>query len=137
MDGQGITSAGDSLSLTASSPAVANVKRFIADKHSDAVSWYITLNNHASTRPKDYGGPLVRSAKDAMTFTQLGPRWQCTLCLPNSFEPNDGLEVRAIGEGGTKDSASEEACHTSVRHSVGWQRVARGLAPDALKLLGE
>ena len=35
-------------------------------------SWHLTLNNHASTRPKSYGGATVPSVKACKTFTPPG-----------------------------------------------------------------
>ena len=76
-------------------------------------SWHTTLNNHASTRPKTYGGPLVRCVTECKTFTQPGSAssaWRCVLDLPNSFEPSDGLRLVTEGEAANKDAASEQAC---------------------------
>ena len=75
--------------------------------------WHITLNNHASTRPKQYGGPLVTAVTQRKTFTPPGTAssaWRCVLDLPNSFEPGDGLRLVIEGEGATKEAASEQAC---------------------------
>ena len=39
--------------------------------------------------------------------------WRCTLSLPNSFAPTDGLEVLTTGIGTRRDAATDEACHTA------------------------
>ena len=49
--------------------------------------WYHTLNNHASTRPKKYGGPIVPSVRECMSFSQStaaanSPDTLCTLEMP-------------------------------------------------------
>ena len=76
-------------------------------------SWHTTLNNHASTRPKTYGGRLVQSVRECKTFTPPGSArnaWRCVLDLPNSFEPGDGLRLVTEVEAATKEAADEEAC---------------------------
>ena len=100
---------------------------YIAQHHAAHISWHITLNNHMSTRPKMYGGKLVPSVTDSKTFTQIVPgsasasapssasaNWHCSLDLPNSFAPGDGLRLQAEGFGRTKDEASELACRQAV-----------------------
>ena len=81
--------------------------------------WHMSLNCHASSRPKEYGGPLVRAVTACKTFTQAAPGsasapWHCSLDLPNSFSPEDGLLLHAEGEGPTKDDASEHACRNAL-----------------------
>ena len=44
------------------------VKNLIGGAHNPKMSWHFTLNNHASTRPKEYGGPLVKSAEAQNTY---------------------------------------------------------------------
>ena len=36
--------------------------------HHTGVSWHFVLNNHASTRPQKYGGPLVHAVTKCKTF---------------------------------------------------------------------
>ena len=90
-------------------------------------SWHTTLNNHASTRPKIYGGPLVPSVSQCKTFEHIAPgsasaatpssasaAWRCSLDLPNSFTPTDGRRLQTEGYATTKDEASELACRRAV-----------------------
>ena len=82
-------------------------------------SWHTTLNNHASTRPKEYGGALVQSVQKCKTFTPAAPGsasapWRCSLDLPNSFSPGDGRRVQVEAEGNTKEEASEKACRLAM-----------------------
>ena len=90
-------------------------------------SWHTTLNNHASTRPKMYGGPLVPSVSQCKTFEHIAPgsasaaapgsasaAWRCSLDLPNSFTPTDGRRLQTEGYATTKDEASELACRRAV-----------------------
>ena len=95
---------------SASPPTVEQYRESV---HSPTVSWHLTLNNHASTRPKEYGGKLVPAVTQCKTFTPPGDAsgvWRCVLDLPNSFESRDGLQHASEGEGATKVAASEQAC---------------------------
>ena len=72
-----------------------------------------------STRPKEYGGPLVHSVTKCKTYTQVEPGvasspWQCDLDLPNSFAPDDGLRLEVSGQASTKEAASEITCHLAM-----------------------
>ena len=95
---------------------------YIQQYHKTSISWHTTLNNHASTRPKAYGGKLVDSLTECKTFEQsLGSApvsdsatWRCRLVLPNSFARGDGRVLHSTGEGGTKDEASENACRQAI-----------------------
>ena len=101
---------------------VANLmvmKEYIKQNHNQAVSWHLTLNNTMSTRPKDHGGPVVRSVTDAKTFAPPGsssanPLWQCTLRLPHSFAAGDQRELVVVGSGTTQKEADEDACCASM-----------------------
>ena len=89
------------------------VEQYLESVHSPKVSWHLTLNNHAPTRPKEYGGRLVPAVTQCKTFTPPGSAsgaWRCVLDLPNSFEPGDGLQLVTEGDGATKEAASEQAC---------------------------
>ena len=90
-------------------------------------SWHTTLNNHASTRPKIYGGALVPGVSHCKTFEHIAPgsasaaapgsasaKWRCSLDLPNSFTPTDGRRLQTEGYATTKDEASELACRRAV-----------------------
>ena len=65
------------------------------------ISWHTILNNHASTRPKAYGGPVVRSSTNCKTFTRLGSStWRCELDMANSFAAGDATRrQRGSGSG--------------------------------------
>ena len=96
---------------------VEAVEAYLEEHHCG--SWHWTLNNHASTRPKAYGGPLVRAVTQCKTFAHVAPgsaseSWRCSLDLPNSFTPTDGLRLQTEGYGSTKDEASEHACRQAV-----------------------
>jgi hypothetical protein len=118
MEVPGPASEGGGQSLTVRSAVVGAVKVYIAAQHVGIPSWHLTLNNHTSTRPKQHGGATIRSLFDVKTFRppapgSASPSWQCVLCLPHSFLPNDCSEVRAFGEGPTRQKASEDACRTA------------------------
>ena len=91
------------------------IKAYISENHNRGVTWHLTLNNTMSTRPKNYGGPVVPSITVAKTFVALGsssanPLWQCTLRLPHSFAAGDGRELAATGSATTRKAADEDAC---------------------------
>ena len=93
------------------------VQDYLRERKKGNISWHIVLNNHASTRPKQYGGPVVQSVTACKTFSDSASgEWECWLDLPNSFANGDRLSLRTSGTGGTKDEASEVAC---------WRAVAR------------
>ena len=89
------------------------VEAYLTEHHNERISWHLVLNNHASTRP-----PFVEAVTDCKEFKEFpaegAARWQCTLTLPNSFEPEDGRRLQVIGEGGSRDAASELACLRAV-----------------------
>ena len=90
------------------------IEAYIRDQHT-GVSWHLVLNSHASTRPKVLGGPLVPAVTDCKTYQEIEAGsatsfWRCILQLPNSFQPNDGRRLESVGEGHTKEDASEDAC---------------------------
>ena len=92
------------------------VTDLIKSRKNDGISWHSCVNNHASTRPKRHGGPLCEGVTRCKTFEQTSGAasvWHCTLRLPNSFTPTDGLEVLTVGVGDSKDAASDEACLTA------------------------
>ena len=93
----------------------ADVANYLQQHHKG--SWHITLNNHASTRPKAHGGPVVPSVTACKTFTPPGSAsglWRCVLHMPNSFAAGDGVLLHVEAEGSTKMEASERACHRAV-----------------------
>ena len=99
-----------------SSAGIDAVERYLEPHHKG--SWHLTLNNHASTRPKDYGGSLVHSVAACKTFHcsagGLLPAWRCSLDLPHSFTPCDGRRLEVTGYGKTKKEASEVVCRRAM-----------------------
>ena len=98
------------------------VEAYLENHHKG--SWHTTLNNHASTRPKEYGGPLVHSVTSCKMFTASGSasdNWVCVLHLPNSFEPNDGIELHVEGQGKTNAEASDSACRRAMAQLLSQQ----------------
>ena len=80
--------------------SIATVENYIAVHHSPALTWHVTMNNTCSTRPRRYGGSTVYSVTDCKMFNQARDgTWICCLVLPNSFTPDDNLQV--VGEGQT------------------------------------
>ena len=94
------------------------VEDYLLQHHLRRFSWHTVLNNHASTRPRDRGGPLVKAVTDCKEFAKAdrgsSEQWRCTLTLPNSFEKEDGRVLVTRGEGPSKDAASEQACLRAV-----------------------
>ena len=85
---------------------VEAVEAYLAEQHVSTISWHYMLNNHASTRPKVLGGPLVRAVTDWTEYTRVAPGsasapWRCLLNLANSFTPNDGIRLQTEGYGST------------------------------------
>ena len=103
-------------------PLLSAAQDYIQQYHVTGISWHTTLNNHASTRPKSYGGKLVHSITACKAFEQSpgsapvsdSATWRCRLVLPNSFAPGDGRVLHATGEGGTQEEASENACRQAI-----------------------
>ena len=82
-------------------------------------SWHTTLNNHASTRPKRFGGPTVESVTACKTFTSTdsaSASWKCVLKLPNSFTKGDGIQLCVSSEAPTRNEADEHACRLAFTH---------------------
>ena len=82
-------------------------------------AWHASLNNHMSTRPQLYGGPLVDSVTSCKTCDHVAPgsahaAWRCNLDIPHSFAPNDGRRIIAVGYVQTTDKASEVACRQAM-----------------------
>ena len=73
------------------------VEDYLERNHVAHVSWHQTLNNHASTRPKQFGGKIVPSVTGCKTFSsKVDPgsaklSWKCLLRLPHSFAAGDNL----------------------------------------------
>ena len=96
------------------------VQAYLRERKKGSISWHIVLNNHASTRPKHHGGPVVPSITACKTFRTMSASgdWECWLDLPNSFANGDGLGFHTRGTGGSKDEASEDACLRAVAHLI-------------------
>ena len=108
---------------SANAPGTASARdleQYITQERVPFISWHGMLNNNVSTRPNQHGGKLCHAVTACKTFTNHAPgtasAWRCTLELPNSFAPGDGIRVRTIGEGPTKEHASEDACRKAVVH---------------------
>ena len=119
------------------------VEVYITEHHQG--SWHTTLNNHASTRPKAYGGPLVHALTACKSFSwrQAAPGSACRVCLldvPNSFAPSDGRRLQAEGSGKNNQEASENACRRAVAQlllaepSLAIPRPAHSQTPTASKI---
>ena len=94
---------------------VQAVEAYLLECHVQTISWHTVLNNHASTRPKEHGGPLVTAVRKCKVYAASGADgWRCTLTLPNSFAAGDGRQLVATGESATKVQASELACLRAV-----------------------
>ena len=79
---------------------VEAVETYLEQHHKG--SWHSTLKNHAVTRPKVDGGPLVHSLTKCKTFAHIEPgsastAWRCSLDLAVRF----WLCVEATGYGKT------------------------------------
>ena len=113
------------------------IEAYIRKQHT-GVSWHLVLNNHASTRPKVLGGPLVPAVTDCKTYQKIEAGsatsfWRCILQLPNSFQPNDGRRLESVGEGHTKEDASEDACRIFFGEPFVRGTSQRCSSPEALE----
>ena len=98
---------------------LAAAEEYIAQHHRPGVSWHITLNSHASTRPKEYGGSLVHSVQACKTFQQTGGGdWSCNVDVPNSFAPGDGYQLH--GEGQAKQETRRRRRHAGTPWRSFW-----------------
>ena len=99
--------------------SLAAVEEYIQSTHVKYISWHCTLNNHASQRPQEFGGPLVPALSACKSYEEVAAAgatvWRCSLTLPNSFAPNDGLRLYAEGVAHKQAEADERACrHASA-----------------------
>ena len=97
------------------------VQDYLRERKRGWISWHTVLNNHASTRPKQYGGPVVHSVRACKKFSEprsASGEWECWLDLPSSFAKGDRLSLLTSGTGGSKDAASEAACLRAVAHLI-------------------
>ena len=96
--------AADAPSYSALELAIQKRLREVKEPH---ITWHIVLNNHASKRPKKYGGPLCASVTACKAFTRVGEAHSCRIVLPNSYAPDDGKVVDV--EATAPDKATAEA----------------------------
>ena len=99
------------------------VEAYLLQHHLRPFSWHTVLNNHASTRPRDRGGPLVKAVTDCQEFAKpdrgRSAQWRCTPTLPNSFEKEDGRVLVTRGEARAKmQRRSKLAFEQSLRSSA-------------------
>ena len=89
------------------------VEAYFLEQHVSSISWHLVLNNHASTRPQQLGGPIgksVTACKDFSAPSSASADWQCILDLPHSLANGDGRRLVVHGEGKTKEDASGAGC---------------------------
>ena len=72
-DTPALVASGSSLALdiaVVDPPLAADLQAIEAyiSAHHTGVKWHFVLNNHASTRPQKYGGPLVLAVTNCKTF---------------------------------------------------------------------
>ena len=95
--------------------SLSEMRQYIHERHVSWISWHITLNNHASTRPDAHGGKIVESVTNCKTTRMLAPeKWRCVIAMPHSFRPGDGWKLDTVGEGKTAKEADEAACEAAV-----------------------
>ena len=104
---------------------ITEVEEYLATHHKRHIAWHISLNNHAAKRPNEYGGNIVESVEECKHFVRdrSNGTWRCTLRMPNSCEPNDGLKLEVVGIGRTKDEASNNACRRAMAEIL-WTNAA-------------
>ena len=79
------------------------------------ISWHTRLNNHASTRPKAYGGPVVPAITNCKSFTRLeSGTWRCKLDMANSFAARDGIRLQEVAAAPSKNEASDLVCRKAL-----------------------
>ena len=84
------------------------IQQLLREAKEPHISWHIVLNNHASQRPKQYGGPLCASVKACKQFGRIGSMHSCRIVLPNSYAPGDGKVVQAEASAQDKHTAEED-----------------------------
>ncbi len=90
---------------------LAAIEDLIEDSHA-STNWNLILNNTTSTRPKDCGGSLFRSLAEQNNFQQTGSTWSCTILMPCSFAPGDGLSFAVTTSAETEKKADAAACRS-------------------------
>ena len=49
---------------------LARVEDYLEQCHNNQASWHLSLNNHASTRPREFGGPFVQHPRQAKSIPE-------------------------------------------------------------------
>ena len=86
-------------------PEIQMAMDYIQQYHVAGISWHTTLNNHASTRPKAYGGKPVHSVTACKEFEQS----------PGSAPVSDSAQSSVEAEAGTGGQ------HSGTRWTQGGQ----------------
>ena len=94
---------------------VADVENYLQQHRRRNINWHIILNNTTSTRPKPYGGPVVKSLKNHTKCVELSKdHWTCTLELPKLTDDNlpefSDRIFRAETAAATMENAEHLAC---------------------------
>ena len=100
--------AGAPFAAAAGAPSLA-IQQRLRDAKLPYISWHIVLNNHTSTRPNAYGGPLCASVRACKQFSRLGSMHSCRIVLPNSYARGDGKVVEAEATAPDAKTAEEDA----------------------------
>ena len=112
------------------------------------VSYKTILSHQFTSKPKKEGGaPNPGGVTPLFVVTQAGGEVRVALALPNSFAPNDGLEVEGAGVGRNQEEAKEACCRqvlakllmtnpTEVRLlDKNWRGMAEAVKQDALRII--
>ena len=94
---------------------LSTVEEFLSFHRNRAIDWHIILNNHASTRPMDQGGPIVFATSHCKRFTKDDRGlWTCFLDMPHSFRAGDDIELKAIAKSAEKKEAGQLVCRQAL-----------------------
>ena len=78
---------------------VAATEQILIEQKRQTIGWHAILNNATSTRGKNVGGPIFPSLTALTQYKRRNNRWDSTLHMPCSYEPNDGMRFHATGTG--------------------------------------
>ena len=95
---------------------LAEAEEYLERNHSANITWHMTLNNHASTRPKAMGGKIVPAVSNCKTYAVVGSAVKCCLRMPHSFAAGDNKAFIIECEGETNEEASEKACRRAIAY---------------------
>jgi hypothetical protein len=93
---------------------LAEVEDYLERNHSANITWHMTLNNHASTRPKAMGGKIVPAVSNCKTYAVVQSAEKLCLRMPHSFAAGDNKAFIIECEGESKVEASEKACRQAI-----------------------